>query len=132
MNHLYWPKVLLHAPKSVEAFQKCLALQKATIEKTGKSHPHFIRTYLGLGDAYVKDKKFENARAIWREAQTFFPGNPYLKQRLEITDDKALTAFVDDVRGLGSMVNTDLSILWHSESVYRDIFEKRGAKQEGL
>ncbi len=114
-----------HAPKSIEAFQRCLAIQEKVIKETGEPQPHFVRGYLGLGDAYVKDKQFEEARGIWRSAEAHFPDDPHLKQRLALTDDKALGKFVDKERGLGVVVNTDLTILWGPESVYRDVFEKR-------
>ena len=125
MNHLYWPKALRHAPKSIEAFQRCLAIQEKMIKETGEPKPHFVRGYLGLGDAYVKDKKFEEAREIWRSAEAHFPDDPRLKQRLALTDNKTLGKFVDKERGLGVVVNTDLTILWGPESVYQDVFEKR-------
>ncbi len=122
MNHLYWPRVMRHAPKSIEAFQKCIAIQDAMIKKTGKPKYYFVRTYLGLGDAYIKHKKFDKAREIWQKGQEYFPEDPHLKERLEITDDKALGKFVNKYRGLGAVVNTDLTILWSSEPVYQDFF----------
>ncbi len=125
MNHLYWPKALRHAPKSIEAFQRCLAIQEKVIKETGEPKPHFVRGYLGLGDAYVKDKKFDEARGVWRSAEAHFPDDPHLKQRLALTDDKTLGKFVDKERGLGVVVDTDLTILWGHESVYQDVFENR-------
>ena len=138
MNHLYWPKAMRHSPKSIEFFQKCLALQDDMMKKAGKPKHYFVRVYIGIGDAYAKDKKFDEARKIWRKGQEYFPEDVPIKERLAIIDDKALGEFVDNYRNLAARVNTDLSItwspesvsqkitdpaiLWSAESVYRDIF----------
>ncbi len=111
-----------HLGRSIEGFEKCIAIQEAMTKETGKPKFYFVRAYLGLGDAYAKGKKYDEAREIWRQADALFPENPRLKQRLELTDNKALGKFIGKERGLGAVVNTDLTILWSSESVYRDVF----------
>lgn len=109
MNHLYWPKALAHAPLSVEAFEKCLERQKSS---TGGVQAYFVLPYLGLGDAWVKAGRHQEARRVWREAQALLGRDERLDRRLAMEDDAALTRYVDEVRGLGVVVDTDLSILW--------------------
>lgn len=109
MNHLYWPKALGHAPLSVHAFEKCIQHQKTSM---GGPDPYFILPYLGLGDALVKARRYEEARRVWTEAQTLLGRDERLVRRLSIVDDEALTEFVDETRGLGVVVDTDLAVLW--------------------
>jgi len=109
MNHLYWPKALGHAPLSVESFQRCIDVQKTRIEGV---HAYFLLPYLGLGDALVKEGRHEEARAAWREADMMVGKDPRLDERLAIEDDEALTRFVDAARGLGIVIDTDLTVLW--------------------
>lgn len=109
MNHLHWPKVLLHAPRAVEDFKTCLRLQAGI--PAGKLKRHHLLPYLGLGDACVKNDRLAEARRAWKEAEKLFPGDPRLARRLGLTDQE-LRKFVDDERGLAKPIDTDLSFLW--------------------
>jgi tetratricopeptide (TPR) repeat protein len=110
MNHLYWPKALRHAPASVEAFERCVRFQK---EMNVRGTPaYFVLAHVGLGDALVKDGRHEEARRVWREAAEIFPDDERLRRRLGIAADEGLTELVDEVRGLGIPIDTDLAILW--------------------
>ena len=68
--------------------------------------------YIAFGDALVKEGRHDDARRVWEEAQALFPDDPRLKERLALEDDGALTESIDRIRGLGVVVDTDLSILW--------------------
>ena len=68
--------------------------------------------YVGLGDALVKEGRHDDARRVWEEAQALFPDEARLKERLALDDDGALTEYIDRIRGLGVVVDTDLSIFW--------------------
>ncbi|HEY3175984.1 MAG TPA: hypothetical protein VGK94_09540 [Candidatus Polarisedimenticolia bacterium] len=109
MNHLYWPKALGHAPLSVDAFERCILHQRTSL---GGPEPYFILPYLGLGDALVKARKHQEARRVWTVAQTLLGRDERLVRRLSIEDDEALTELVDETRGLGVVVDTDLAVLW--------------------
>jgi tetratricopeptide (TPR) repeat protein len=122
LNHLYWPKAMKHAPLAIDAFKQCLALQTEAMtvpaeqddrprrEGPLRQKPYFVLPWIALGDAYVKDGKHESARAIWREALGALPDDPRLKSRLAVAGDQEITKFVEQKRGLGSVVDTDLSI----------------------
>jgi hypothetical protein len=65
-----------------------------------------------VGDAYVKNGQPDEARKVWQEGRKLFPDDERLKERLAMEDNATLTAFVDKVRGLGIVIDTDLAILW--------------------
>ena len=109
MNHLYWPKALGHAPLSVEAFQRCIEFQKTGLPDL---QPFFILPYLGLGDALVKAGEYREAKRVWADARALLGDDERLARRLSIQNDDALTDFVDETRGLGVVVDTDLAVMW--------------------
>ncbi len=109
MNHLYWPKALGHAPSAVEAFARCVEVQKSDFEGTQR---FFLLPYLGLGDALVKAGRHDEARAAWREARMILGREDRLDARLAIEDDADLTDRIDAIRGLGIAIDTDLAVLW--------------------
>ncbi len=113
MNHLYWPKALRHAPAAVEAFERCLRFQKGM--KLDGVPAWFVLTYLGLGDSYVKAGRHEDARRTWQEAEALLPGDARIRERLGVVDDDELTRLVDEARGLGVVIDTDLAIFWGRE-----------------
>ena len=134
MNHLYWPKAMRHAPDTIAAFKRCVEFQKKMkvgnglravpdgVTSTGNgtasgrngtaSVPYHVLSYVCLGDAYVKNGQHDEAQKVWKEAQKLFPDDERLKERLAIDDNAKLTEFVDKVRGLGIVIDTDLAILW--------------------
>jgi tetratricopeptide (TPR) repeat protein len=110
MNHLYWPKAMRHAPDAIAAFKRCVEFQK---RRGGASLPaYYVLPHVCLGDAYVKNGQPDEARKVWKEAAKFFPDDERLKERLAMEDNAKLTEFVDKVRGLGIVIDTDLTILW--------------------
>ncbi len=110
MNHLHWPKALMHASQAIEDFRTCLKMQSAV--PAAKLRPHNLLPYLGLGDAQVKNGQLVEARQTWREAQKLFPGDPRLVKRLALGDDE-IRKFVDEERGLARPIDTDLSFVWN-------------------
>ena len=108
MNHLHWPAALGHSPDAVDDFRKCLALQGAD-EASSRIKPYYVRTHIGLGDAYAKDKEFADARQAWRTGLERFPNNADLLERLAFEDEDQLREFILEVRGLELPVDTDLS-----------------------
>jgi len=109
MNHLHWPRMLLHAPSAIADFKSCLGLQ-ASVPRSGM-RPHHLLPYLGLGDAYVKNSQIAEARQTWQGALKLFPSDPRLVRRLALDDD-GLRKFVEEERGLAKPIDTDLSFLW--------------------
>jgi len=110
LNHLYWPKALRHAPASIEAFRRLIEFQKKM--KVAGVPTYFVLAYLGLGDALVKDGRHDEAREVYLESRAIAPDDERLRKRLAAADDAALTDLVDQARGLGIAIDTDLSILW--------------------
>jgi len=110
MNHLHWPRALMHSSQAIEDFQACLRMQSAV--PAAKLRPHNLLPYLGLGDAQVKNGRLDEARRTWKEAQKLFPGDPRLTKRLSLGDDE-LGKFVDEERGLARPIDTDLSFVWN-------------------
>jgi tetratricopeptide (TPR) repeat protein len=110
MNHLHWPRMLLHAPQAIAVFKTCLSLQ-SSVPVTGL-RPHHLLPHLGLGDAYVKNGQIAEARETWQRALKLFPADPRLLRRLALDDD-GLRKFVEDERGLAKPIDTDLSFVWN-------------------
>lgn len=108
MNHLHWPAALGHCPAAVADFRKCLELQSAG-NGNSRMKPYYVRTHIGLGDAYAKDKEFTEARQAWRAGLAQFPYDADLIERLAFEDDGELRDFILEVRGLELPVDTDLS-----------------------
>ncbi|MBX3395641.1 MAG: VCBS repeat-containing protein [Phycisphaerae bacterium] len=108
-NHLHWPRSLLHSKDAISDFRRCIELQRRSGDES--MTPYFVRTYVGLGDAYVKDKDYAAARAAWREGLDRFPEDSDIKARLSLTDDSALLRFVEDQRSLERRIDTDLGFL---------------------
>ena len=110
MNHLHWPRAMKHAKRSIADFEKTLELQQAM----GLSQPrrNFEYTYIGLGDALVKDYRHDEAREVWREGLELFPHSAQLRKRLSIADNIELEEWLKKARALEKQVDTDLSIIW--------------------
>ncbi len=109
MNHLHWPRALLHSAASARDFRKLIEIQSE--EGRPGRFPYHVRAYIGLGDALVKDGRFDEARQAWSEGQALFSGNRDLQSRLALqTPDEAL-AFVEKVRNLEQQIDTDFSFL---------------------
>ncbi len=110
MNHLHWPKALMHASLAIADFKSCLKLQSAV--PAGKLRPHHLLPYLGLADAYVKNGQLDEARKSLQEAVKLFPADPRAAKRLALGDDE-LRKFVDEERGLARPIDTDISFVWN-------------------
>ncbi|MHC5111121.1 MAG: FG-GAP-like repeat-containing protein [Planctomycetota bacterium] len=109
MNHLHWPRALRHSDDAVEDFAKCLTLQNKSGDPGEKAY--YVRTYIGLGDAYAKMGSYGEARKAWRDGLRHFPDNQALKTRVGIADDDELFDFVMDQRSLEKPIDTDLAFV---------------------
>jgi len=110
MNHLHWPRALMHSSQAIDDFKACLRMQSGV--PAAQLRPHNLLPYLGLGDAQVKNGRLDDARRTWKDAHRLFPGDPRLAKRLSLDDD-ALKKFVDEERGLARPIDTDLSFVWN-------------------
>lgn len=106
MSYLFWPKIFKRTQFGITDLKKALRMQKS-----GPSHPYYVRTYIGLGDGYWKIGNPEKARATWREGLQAFPANETLKTRLAQSDDQ-LNAAIEDAFDPNKRVDTDLRELW--------------------
>jgi tetratricopeptide (TPR) repeat protein len=107
INHLHWPRALLHNDAAAADLEAAAALQ----EKRGDVRPHYQRIYVAWGDALTKAGEPDEARTAWRKGLALFPAASDLKARLAITDDKALLRFVEAERSLEKPIDSDLSFL---------------------
>jgi len=118
MNHLHWPRKLGHAPLAIQDFTELIELQRRLT--ADKQRDYFALGYVGLGDAYVKNREMgfeENlakAREAWEAGLKAYPNSPDLAKRLELLDEsvEALIEFVRRLRGLEDPVDTDLARVW--------------------
>ncbi|HWR82340.1 MAG TPA: tetratricopeptide repeat protein [Candidatus Deferrimicrobium sp.] len=110
MNHLHWPRAMRHGTQSIHDFQQALKIQSAM--NLPKPRPYFVLTYIGLGDALVKEKRHDEARDVWRRGLELFSKNAHLRKRLTLADNVQLEKFVEKARWLEKQIDTDLSILW--------------------
>ena len=109
MNHLHWPRALRHSAAGAVDFRRCIELQKDSGSPNGRSH--YVRAYIGLGDALAKDGDFAEARKAWQSGLDAFPGNQSLTQRVALDTQAEARAFVENVRNLEQAIDTDFSFL---------------------
>jgi tetratricopeptide (TPR) repeat protein len=109
MNHLHWPRALMHSADAAKDFVRCIELQ----EKGGKSKakPYHLRAHIALGDAYAKNRQVDKARPAWQQGLKAFPDSQELKDRLAIKDGAQLLKFVEGKRSLDHPIDTDLSFM---------------------
>ncbi|MFH0981609.1 MAG: FG-GAP-like repeat-containing protein [Planctomycetota bacterium] len=118
MNHLHWPRKLGHAPLAIKDFTELIALQKSLPSE--KQRDYFALGYVGLGDAYVKNREenleenLARARAAWEQGLKEFPNSPDLRKRLDLLAQSTdqLIDFIERLRGLEDPVDTDLARVW--------------------
>jgi len=108
MNHLHWPRALRHSDDAAADFNRCIELQKS--KPADERRHYFVRSYIGLGDAYAKAKQYDKARAAWREGLALFADSGALADRLAI-DDGELSAFIEEERNLEEPIDTDFGFL---------------------
>jgi len=108
MNHLHWPRALLHSNDAVADFRRCISLQ--TRDSAGRREFH-LRAYVGLGDALTKAKRYAEARDAWREGLKLFPDSVELTERLKWNRDDELLTFVETERSLEQPIDTSLAFL---------------------
>lgn len=109
MDHLHWPRALLHSDDAAADFRTCIKLQQ---ERYGTAQQDYhLRTYIGLGDALTKDKQYQQARKVWRDALKLFPKAKQLTDRLAVKGDGVLLAFVEARRSLEQPIDTSLAFL---------------------
>jgi len=109
MNHLHWPRALMHSADAAKDFARCIELQEKG--SAPATRPQHLRTHVGLGDAYVKNRQMDKARAAWQHGLKAFPDAKELKDRLAIKDDAPLLRFVEGQRSLEKPIDTDLSFM---------------------
>ncbi|MGD2108304.1 MAG: FG-GAP-like repeat-containing protein [Phycisphaerae bacterium] len=118
MNHLHWPRKLGHAPLAIKDFTELITMQKRL--PTEKQRDYFALGYVGLGDAYVKNREEgleqNMARAVdaWREGLQEYPDSTELKTRLDLAakSKDELIEYIRRLRGLEDPVDTDLARVW--------------------
>ncbi len=109
MNHLHWPRALRHSDDAVVDFQKCIQLQLRS--SPAKQPAYHQRSWVGLGDAYAKNKQFGNARMTWHEGELQFPDSTELKERMAIRGNRDTLKFVESKRNLEQPIDTSLAFL---------------------
>ena len=109
MNHLHWPRALQHSADAAKDFARCIEWQKQ--HERGAAKPYYLRTYVGLGDAYTKNKQLDKARQAWRKGLQAFPRATELKTRLALADNAQLLNYVEAQRSLEHPIDTDLSFM---------------------
>jgi tetratricopeptide (TPR) repeat protein len=110
MNHLHWPRAMKHAKRSIADFEKAIELQEAMeLSEPGR---YFEYTYIGLGDALVKDYRHDEGREAWRRGLKLFPHSAQLRKRLSFDDNVELEEWMKKARALKKQIDTDLSIVW--------------------
>lgn len=105
-SYLYWPKIFGRAPLGVKDLEEAVAIAR----KEAKKKPVYVRSWIALGDGYVKTDQPDKAKAIWREAVEVFGTNPDLQARLGKSGEE-LDAFLYEVHDPNKRVDTDLTPL---------------------
>ena len=87
MNHLHWPRALLHAHDAVKDLSQCVALQEKRGGQGGR--PCYLKVHLALGDAFTKAGNYKEARAAWQRGAKAFPDAKELRARLDTPNEAA-------------------------------------------
>lgn len=111
LNHLYWPTLMGHLPKSQQDLQYAVALSRLQAQISPIFAP---QAYVALGDVFAKAGKLSEARNVWLNGLKVVPSQQQglLQQRLAIPQDQLNAQENQQLRGLGVYVDTDLSIFW--------------------
>jgi len=109
LNHLYWPTLMGHLPKAQQDLQYVVALSKVQ----AKISPTFApQGYIALGDVFAKSGAIKEARNVWLNGLNAVQEQNLLQQRLAIPQDQIQAQEDKQLRGLGTYVDTDISMFW--------------------
>ena len=106
MNHLHWPRALLHSEDAARDLERCVEIQAST-----EPRPYHQKVWLALGQAYAKAGDYDRARSAWRRGLQVFPEDQELGDHLAIADDGELLDYVLELRSLENPIDTDLSFV---------------------
>ena len=118
MNHLYWPDTMKHFDDAVLHLTKAISLGRASLAAGARPAPHHLEAHRALGDAHVKGKRFDQARAAYAAGGALADGRgaeldaarASLESRLSLADEDLVRA-VKDERGLKRRIDSQLSFL---------------------
>jgi len=78
MTYFHMPSQFNLNQQSIEIFVKLISIQ----ERTDTLFPQYTLTYLFLGDAYMKDERYDEAIAVWEKGLELYPDESEFKLRL--------------------------------------------------
>jgi len=103
---------------AITDFAELIVMQKKLPAQMQRDY--FALGYVGLGDAYVKNRdrgleeNLAKAREAWEAGLKVYPESPDLRKRMELLDKSAeeVIGYVRQLRGLEDPVDTDLARVW--------------------
>ncbi len=104
MNHLHWPRALLHSEDAAGDLERAVEIQS----RGGVVSPYHRRTYLALGQAWAKAGRYQEGRQAWRRGLELFPQDAELQAHLAIDSDEELLDYVLEQRSLEQTIDTGL------------------------
>jgi len=108
-SYLFWPKIFGRAPLGISDLEEALRIQRREPKRE-----YHARTFVTLGDGYLKVDAPDRARALWTEGLREFPGHAALQQRVNASGSQ-LVAIVERAFDPAQRVDTDLSALWSGQ-----------------
>lgn len=108
--YLYWPKIFGRAPLGVADLEEAVAIAK----KEPKRRKVYVRSWIALGDGYLKTDQPDKAKATWREGVQLFGNDPQLQARLS-RDGEELEKYIYDQLDPNKRVDTNMAPLWGEE-----------------
>jgi len=108
--YLYWPKIFGRAPLGVTDLEEAVAIAK----KEPKRRKVYVRSWIALGDGYLKTDQPDKAKATWREGVQLFGNDPQLQARLA-RDGEELEKYIYDQLDPSKRVDTNMALLWEEE-----------------
>ncbi|HEY2930198.1 MAG TPA: hypothetical protein VGK99_00500 [Acidobacteriota bacterium] len=105
-SYLYWPKVFNRTRLAVADLEEALNLQKLDRKRS-----YYVRTYISLGDAYLRMDSVDKAKAVWQEGLASFSGDAQLRQRLSMNLER-LKTLIYNTYNPAKRVDTRLDELW--------------------
>jgi tetratricopeptide (TPR) repeat protein len=73
----YWPTQMNRGPEVIQHFSTLIGQQEAQAPQ-----PHFVQTYVWMGDAYQKYGHPDYAQQVWERGVALFPENQELRNKL--------------------------------------------------
>lgn len=103
-SYVFWPPIFKRTQLGIDDLERAVEISDAAAPDAPAYQAH---AYAALGDGHWRLGEHDAARAAWRRGLAYFPGTPYLEERLGL-DDAGVDAFIAAKYQIGQRVDTSL------------------------